>query len=389
MRVFLPAFLLGTASVATAASSTSHPHPHLGRRDELQTCADLTIANNNGDRKVVIVIDSSGSMSSNDPKNLRLSAARALDDFLISNSEAGGNVKPDQVAVVGFSGSAYSVFEPGDPGDPKVKEAIGKIKVSGSTYIAGGVAMAMDKIAAMSGPTKDRSSIVVYTDGSDSSTSELVRTIKNATAQGIRVSFGYLDDRASAQPKEVLLAVRESRGIYATITVAAGSINFVNYVLLNGLSYQDNPQGAGDRLLAGLASTQFISGSSPVSMKYFAERGEKANFTLVSFTSDTLNMEARMNGQTLNSTSSSTRSTTRKIMEVTPSSNGELEIVVTASNSPKDGLFSIVTGSTSPIKNCTVGVGGGNNTSGLSTGAKAGLGVGVAAAVLGKLLLMI
>jgi hypothetical protein len=88
------------------------------------------------------------------------------------------------------------------------------------------------------------------------------------------VSFGFLDQRASQQPKEVLEAVRGSKGVYATITVAEGSINFVNYALLNGLAYQDNPQGAGDGLLAGLASTQFISGSSSVSMKYFAEQRE-------------------------------------------------------------------------------------------------------------------
>jgi len=169
--------------------------------------------------------------------------------------------------------------------------------------------------------------------------------------------------------------------VYATITVAEGSINFVNYVLLNGLAYQDNPQGAGDRLLAGLASTQFISGSASVTMKYLAEQGEKANFTLVSFTGDTLDMEAKLNGQTLNTTKGSR--TTRKFMEVVPPTSGDLDVVITASNSPTDGLFSVLTGSTAPIKNCTVGVR--TTDTGLSTGAKAGIGVGVAAAVLGLL----
>ena len=192
------------------------------------------------------------------------------------------------------------------------------------------------------------------------------------------MSFGFLDQRASQQPKDVLKAVRDSKGVYATITVAEGSINYVNYVLLNGLAYQDNPQGAGDRLMAGLASTQFISGSTSVSMKYFAEQGEKANFTLVSFTSDTLDMEARMNGQSLNTTKG--LKTSRKFIEVTPPATGDLEVIITASNSPVDGLFSVLTGSTAPIKNCTVGVT--RNTTGLSTGAKAGIGIGAAVAVL-------
>lgn len=58
-----------------------------------------------------------------------------------------------------------------------------------------------------------------------------------------------------------------------------------------------------------------------------------------------------------------------------------LDLFVTASDSPKDGLFSVLTNSNQPIKNCTVGVSGGNK--GLSSGAKAGIGIGVVAAVLG------
>ncbi|KAK0657153.1 hypothetical protein B0T16DRAFT_53178 [Cercophora newfieldiana] len=374
MRLVLA--LLG-AVAAAAASATPASGFALMKRDELETCSGLSVASNNGDRKVVIVIDSSGSMSGSDPSDLRLSAGRALNDFLISNAEASGGVKADQVSVVDFSSTALTVFGPGDPGDPKANQAITDISIKGGTFIAGGVLEAIEQIKKMSGETKDRSAIVVYTDGEDSSTTRLVDAIRNATALGIRVSFGFLDQRASQQPKEVLKAVRDSKGVYATITVAEGSINYVNYVLLNGLATQDNPQGAGDRLLAGLASTQFISGSNSVSMKYFAEQGEKANFTLVSFTSDMLDMEARMNGQSLNTTKG--LRTSRKFMEVTPPGTGDMEVVITASNSPVDGLFSVLTGSSAPIKNCTVGV---LNTTSLSTGAKAGIGVGAAVAAI-------
>ena len=211
----------------------------------------------------------------------------------------------------------------------------------------------------------------------------MVDAIKNATSLGIRVSFGFLDLSANYQPEDVLLAVRESKGVYATITFAAGTRNFVNYVLLNGLTYQDNPQGAGDRLLSGLATTQFIDGPNPVTLKYSASQGEKANFTLVSITGDPLNVEAKMNGQTLNSSKpdASGFSFSDTVITVEPPGNGELEVIITADGNPVNGLFSVATNSNQPVKNCTVGVSG-NNT-GLSTGAKAGLGVGITALLLG------
>ncbi|KAK0669385.1 hypothetical protein QBC41DRAFT_200365, partial [Cercophora samala] len=347
----------------------------------LQSCTDLTIASNNGDRKVAIVIDSSGSMSSADPDDLRLAAAKSLNDFLVSNAESGGEKKADQVAIVGFDSTPYDVFGPGDPGDVAASKGIENITLGGGTYIAGGVYQAMDHLAAMGGETKGRSAIVVFTDGSDSDTEELVSAINNATSQGIRVSFGYLDDRASAQPQTVLRALRDSRGVYATITIAAGSQNFINYVLLNGLTAQDNAQGAGDRLLAGLATTQFVSGSDPVRLRYTAERGENANFTVVSFTGDRLTVEARAGGQAFQSDAKI--ASTRQFLNLTVPGTGEVELLVTATNGPADGLFSVLTNSNQPIKNCTVGVTGDVKSGGLSTGAKAGVGIGVIAAVAG------
>ncbi|KAK4205202.1 hypothetical protein QBC40DRAFT_260856 [Triangularia verruculosa] len=384
MRFLWPHLLLISTSLVTASISGLHDHhSSLKKRQDqqsVQACTDLTISSNNGDRKVAIVIDSSGSMSGADPDDLRLAAAKALNDFLVSNSEAGGEKRPDQVAVVGFDFTPYDVFGPGDPGDPAAPAGIDNITLGGGTYIAGGVYQAMGHLAAMGGETKGRSAIVVFTDGSDSDTDELVSAIRNATSQDIRVSFGYLDSTASAQPQEVLRALRDSKGVYATITIAAGSQNFINYVLLNGLTTQDNAQGAGDRLLAGLATTQFVSGSSPVSLKYTAEQGENANFTVISFTGDRLTVEAKAGGQTFQSETKI--ATSRQFINLTVPSNGEVELLVTATNSPVDGLFSMLTNSNRPIKNCTVGVIGAGS-GGLSAGAKAGVGIGVIAAVVG------
>ncbi|KAK4116766.1 hypothetical protein N656DRAFT_700388, partial [Canariomyces notabilis] len=328
---FFPALLV-TVAAAKAVAINLSPR-QLSKRQTTEVCTDLTISSNNGDRKVVLVIDSSGSMLDYDPDDLRLAAARSLNDFLISNGEAGGERKADQVAVVGFDSSSYTVFPPGDPGNPAADEAISGIIADGGTYIASGVYEAIDHINAMPGDTKDRSAIVVFTDGSDSDTAELVSAINEATGLGIRVSFGYLDS-GSSQPDEVLLALRQSKGVYATIAFAAGSQNFVNYVLLNGLTYQDNPQGAGDRLLAGLATTQFIDGSGTVALKYNAAQGERVNFTIVSFTGDRLNVEAKMGSQTLYASTRATSS--RQFFDITAPGSGQLDVFVTSPDSPTD-----------------------------------------------------
>ncbi|KXX77546.1 hypothetical protein MMYC01_207028 [Madurella mycetomatis] len=376
LALLFPALLVAAVTVTAVGSSLTARQSDEG--DALQACADLTISSNNGDRKVVLVVDTSSSMFRSDPDNLRLAAARALNGFLISNAEAGDGRNADQVAVVGFGSSSYTVFGPGDPGDSTANEAISSMGDGGGTDIASGVYEAIDHINAMSGTSKDRSAIVVFTDGSDSDTTELVSAINNATDLGVRVSFGYLDT-GSDQPAEVLLALRESKGVYATIAFAAGSQNFVNYVLLNGLTYQDNPQGAGDRLLAGLGTTQFISGSDTVALGYGAEQGEVVNFTVISFTGDRLSVEAKMGSQTLHTTSRATSSD--QFFEVTAPGSGQLDLFVTSPDSPTDGLFSVLTNSNQPIKNCTVGVA--PKDGGLAPGAKAGLAIGVIAAVAG------
>ncbi|KAK0734187.1 hypothetical protein B0T26DRAFT_614995, partial [Lasiosphaeria miniovina] len=355
------------------------------KRDGLAACTDLTINNNNGDRKVAIVLDSSGSMYYNDPGDLRLAAGRALNDFLISNSEAAGSgTKADQVAVIGFSDAPYVVFGPGDPGNSTADSSFSEIGADGGTFIAGGVLEAIDQIGNMSGTTRDRSAIVVFTDGSDYDQEALVDAINNATALGIRVSFGFLDPSVSSQGRPVLLAVRNSKGVYATIAVAAGSQNFINYVLLNGLTAQDNAQGAGNRLLAGLATTLFINGTAPLTSVFPVGSGERVNFTIQSFTGDQLDVQLKYGDQVLGN---STYSITRRsliFLNATAPGDGQIDVVVSARNSPTDGLVSILPGSSVPIKNCTVAVLNGlapANT-GLSTGAKAGIGVGVTLGVL-------
>jgi hypothetical protein len=212
----------------------------------------------------------------------------------------------------------------------------------------------------------------------DSNPQELVDAIDSATAAGIRVSFGFLDTTASSQPPKVLSAVKNSRGVYATITVAAGSQNFINYVLLNGLTYNDNPQGYDTQLLSGLAETHFVSGAETVTLKYLAQKGERVNFTVTSISAGFLGVSAVMGGKELNTTNTTY---SYSILDVTAPGTGELDLKITAKAAPKDSMFSVITNSNTPFKNCTVGVAGGGG--GLSAGGKAGVGIGVTAALLG------
>jgi len=157
--------LFATLFALAAAAQHHHGFLALAKRDDAEACSNLFVESNNGDRKVAIVVDSSTSMRGSDPDNLRLAAARALNDFLISNSEAGEDKKADQVVVVGFESGPYHVFGPGDPGDPAADVAISRINSTGGTNITSGVLTAMEHIETMTGTTKDRSAIVVFTDG--------------------------------------------------------------------------------------------------------------------------------------------------------------------------------------------------------------------------------
>jgi hypothetical protein len=114
----LPANMRGVLSsllLASAVAASFVPDHSIFHKREVQTCDDLTVSSNNGDRKVAIVIDSSLSMEDNDPSLYRIAAARALNNFLIANGEASGNQKPDQVSVIDFAASAFLDYPLGDP----------------------------------------------------------------------------------------------------------------------------------------------------------------------------------------------------------------------------------------------------------------------------------
>jgi Mg-chelatase subunit ChlD len=149
------------ASLA-AALTLKDQHHQIQKRDNT-VCTDLTVSSNNGDRKVAIVLDSSGSMAYNDPDDLRVKAGRALNDFLISSKEATSTQKADLVTVIDFDDEAHLDYPLGDPGG--ANSSFDNVDALGGTYIALGVDMAIAQLTGGGGTTDKRSAIVVFTDG--------------------------------------------------------------------------------------------------------------------------------------------------------------------------------------------------------------------------------
>lgn len=85
-----------TTLLAASPALAFAPYTTHFRRDT-GTC-NIAIPSSAGGRKIAIVIDSSGSMSSSDPFDLRITAGRSLNDQLVS--AATGSKKADLVTVV-------------------------------------------------------------------------------------------------------------------------------------------------------------------------------------------------------------------------------------------------------------------------------------------------
>lgn len=131
-------------------------------------CSGPTAKSNNGDRKMAIVIDSSSSMSGSDPYDLRLEAGKSILDWLIVKDETSDTKKEDVVTIIDFADDATLDYGLGDPNN--AYGPLANITAYGGTYIASGVDMAIQQLTAGgTGDTKDRSGILVFTDGSVSS----------------------------------------------------------------------------------------------------------------------------------------------------------------------------------------------------------------------------
>ncbi|KIX93438.1 uncharacterized protein Z520_10857 [Fonsecaea multimorphosa CBS 102226] len=336
---------------------TSTANAYLIPRDSTPVCTNLRAQSNNGDRKIALVIDSSGSMEESDPYNYRLSAAKMVLDWLISKSEVTSTQKQDEVAIINFDDKAYLDYPLGDPG--AAASSLAQIGADGGTYIAGGVQMAIKQLsAANTGDTAGRSGILVFTDGEDSSTQDLVDQINRATSLGIRVAFGFLDDSSSLQDTDVLSAIMHSGGRYFTIQNYNASKAFIDGIIVNGLTHNDNPDGDTTTLLAGLDASHFISGSETQTMIYSARAKEQLTFNVQSVDAGTLTVQIVSGGKTLDKGQSDYYSSyySDGYSVVAPSTD-TIDVKVTADNAAKNSIFVVGVTSNLPPENCTVGVG--------------------------------
>ncbi|KAI7288332.1 hypothetical protein KC343_g2789 [Hortaea werneckii] len=312
-----------------------------------------------GGRKVGIVIDSSESNTDTDPNDLRIAAGRALNDALYSSAEAvAAGVQSDLVTVIDFDSSATVLYSLGDPDGATA--AFSSIDARGQTCIYCGIREAIEELTQPdSGPTAGRTSIVVLTDGEGRSEGFLARDIQNATALGIKVSFGYLStasDTADSQPPAVINAILGSGGVYSTINDANAQTAFIDLVLSRGLTAAEGSNNGLDSLVSGLeiATSADASGRS---FRYSAQSNETLTFTITSVTAGALDVVLRDgNGNELGSTT--VASSGSGSIDASIPSAGDLQLAVVAEDTSSDAIFTVTVdsdlGIASGISNCTV-----------------------------------
>ncbi|KAF7502243.1 hypothetical protein GJ744_006307 [Endocarpon pusillum] len=363
--------------VSTPAFANHYSNSKLIARQNTSPCVadDLLgrVGASNGGRKIGFVIDASNSMSTNDPNDLRLAASQALNNALIDSSEASGGKTADLVTVVDFASSGELLYPLGDPSGANAE--IGSITLWGGTAIGTGVEAAIDELTKPGNdPTANRTGIIVFTDGEDDSSSGLdftIEQVKRAVGLGIRISFGFLSVSASNQNPEIVRAIVESGGIYATVDQATQQQTFVAAALANGLTGIDASAGNGSSsLISGLATAKFLSQTGSNTFAYAAKAGETINVTVTAI--DDLALEVKLRDVQANSDlkSNTTDSTGVAFLDYTAQSDIDLEVVVSATNGSGSGIFSVSLKSSLPLSDsCNItsntnGTTGSNGTTG-------------------------
>lgn len=249
-------------------------------------------------RKLAIVVDSSGSNQTTDPRNLRIQAAAQFNASLVTAAAAGPGGVADRSAVIDFDDGARVISPLADPS----LASFAGIDSDGGTNIASGVNLGIDELTRdPSDPTGNRAGIVVLTDGEDSDISALVAAIDRATALGIRVNFGFLsppsnpvnslprqievdevgeaatrgENQSSAPSPALVSAILASGGVYSTINSAAAQRAFVDLVIRRGSTNLDDPNGADDGgpLVSGVGTSGLAS--APADTDTFSYTGTR------------------------------------------------------------------------------------------------------------------
>lgn len=282
-------------------------------------------------RKIAIVVDSSGSNEWNDPNNLRIAAGQSI----VAN--LGGT---DQVAVVDFDGSAVVI----SPLGPASAASFVGIDSSGDTCISCGVE---EGLATLQGAAPNTAGIVVLTDGEDSYVTALIEQIKIATGLGIRVSFGFLSPSGGVQDPDILSAIDANGGVYANINDATAQANFVSLVLASGLVNADTT-GTSDKtlLFQGLKVSGNVSAStSPSSYKYDALANEVLQINVTAITPGVTFDSSLKSGSNEVGKASTDATTGESTISYTVGSTAESLTLDVSTTNTTGGLFSIALGS--------------------------------------------
>lgn len=257
------------------------------------------------DRTLVVAIDSSGSNTTTDPSNLRITAAKETIGSLTSLAEAqANNTVPDLAGAVDFDSGVTILSQLDDP-----DAVIPKITVdsSGGTDIAAGIDAAVQILenintAGLTGLLKDKAAIVVFTDGNNNAGPlPVIQAIVNATLKGVRVHYGFLNPisftksgqvsvpsdappgyvrpeikiNASALPVTIEEAVLASGGVYALIGDAESQVAFVRQIENRGFTNADNTDPGGQNVVGQTKTFDiFVDSLGTRSFQFRGQMGE-------------------------------------------------------------------------------------------------------------------
>lgn len=214
-----------------------------------------------GGRYVPIVVDSSGSMSWNDPSDLRIEAAKEICNRLVSAAKAQQQkLVADLAAGVDFDDAIRGVQDFIDP--PSLIPFLETIDSSGNTRIDLGIYKGVELLEAAGAAgagIEYHSAIFLFTDGENNAgPGPVITAIEAAWARGVRVHYGWLQPgpqpapakggvttypkSSKGSPATIEEAVRMTGGNYGLIRDAQSQLAFVNQAFNNGLTVIDNPK---------------------------------------------------------------------------------------------------------------------------------------------------
>jgi hypothetical protein len=316
-------------------------------------------------RAFAVVIDSSGSNQDTDPSNLRITAGQQFVASLVSANDDTAKRPADRVAVIDFDDSARVVYPMGDP----ASVSFAGIDSYGGTSIANGVTLGITTItdAVDPGAVKDKSGIVILTDGQDANTGALVAAVGQAESLGIRVAMGFLSPPTIAVNKrrsifglfrrqsnnsplggvylDVVAAILKTGGTVAVISSADAQQRFVEGVIAHGATNSDSPtSGAagGGSLFPNITAVAMASTSADT-WTYNSAGAQMLNFTVSLVTNGSVTLDVKLrdagNGQEQGTGTVTTGSPA--IISYQAPANATLQLVVTPSGGNNSTLYSV------------------------------------------------